>query len=258
MLLRTLASSSSGNSILIQSGKTVLLIDAGISCQKITQRLKLCGISPSDLTGILVTHEHTDHVAGLRVLLKGRSVPVYASEGTCEVLAYRYPTIAQNLMAVPAGCYFELGDLTVTAFSTPHDAADSVGYVVSDGVHSIAIATDLGEISASVMAHITGADLVLLEANHDIPTLQNGSYPYALKERILGSCGHLCNELAASFAVHLAQHGTGTFILAHLSKHNNTPKLALSAVQSALRAEGLSPTVYIAPDDELSECFHVG
>lgn len=258
MILRTLASGSSGNCILIQSGSTSLLIDAGISCRKITQRLKECGILPEQLSGVLITHEHSDHVAGLQVFCKRHRVPIYASEGTCPVLACRYPAAAPHLMMIPADSYFELGGLTVTAFSTPHDAADSVGYLVSDGTHSAAVATDLGEVTDHVREIITGAELVLLETNHDIIMLQNGPYPYPLQNRILSGVGHLCNEAGAAFAVHLAQNGTQTFILAHLSKENNTEALALEAVRSALESEGLSPIVAAAPRDELSPPYSVG
>lgn len=255
MFLRTLASGSSGNCILIQSGSTAVLVDAGISCRKITQRLKACGLTPDDLSGILITHEHNDHVAGLPVFLKHYNLPVYASEGTCGALVRKYPITQSHLMMVPAGAYFELKNLTITTFSTPHDAVDSVGYLLSDGEKSAAVATDLGQVPDYILNTITGANLVLLETNHDVETLRNGPYPYYLQERILSGVGHLCNEAAAALAVHLAKHGTETLVLAHLSKENNTPELAYSVVQNALRQEGLSPLVSVAPRDELSEIY---
>lgn len=259
MILRTLASGSSGNCILIQSGTTAVLVDAGISCRKITQRLKACGLRPEELTGILITHEHTDHIAGLNVLLKSKHIPIYATEGTCQMLAQKCPSTAPHLMVVPAASYFELGELTVTAFPTPHDAVDSVGYLLSDGSRSAAIATDLGQVTDYIREIITEADLVLLESNHDIPMLRTGPYPYLLQERILGVLGHLCNEAAAEFAVHLAQNRTRTLLLAHLSKENNTPELAYSVVAEALeQAELLDKVkVSVAPRDELSEAFEV-
>ncbi len=255
MTLRTLASGSSGNCILIQSEGTSVLIDAGISCRKITQRLKECGVAPETLDGILITHEHNDHVAGLQVFCKRHRVPVYASEGTCPVLAYRYPAAAPHLMMIPADSYFELGGLTVTAFSTPHDAADSVGYLLSDGTSSAAVATDLGQVTDHVRDIITGADIVLLETNHDVAMLRNGPYPYLLQERILSGVGHLCNDAAAELAVHLARTGTKTLVLAHLSKDNNSEALALHTVRGALEDDGLSPVIAAAPRDELSPIF---
>lgn len=259
MIVQTLASGSSGNCILIQSGTTALLVDAGISCRKITQRLKRCGLKPDDLTGILITHEHTDHICGLGVLLKHHHIPIYATAGTCEQLAQKYPVTAAHLMMIPAASYFELGDMTVTAFPTPHDAVDSVGYLLTDGERTAAVATDLGEVTDYIREIITDAHLVLLEANHDIPMLRTGPYPYPLQERILGVLGHLCNEAAAEFAVHLAQNRTTTFLLAHLSKENNTEELAYSVVADALKEANLLDKVNISvlPRDELSEEFEV-
>lgn len=259
MILRTLASGSSGNCVLIQSGATALLVDAGVSCRKITQRLKACGLQPEDLTGILITHEHTDHVAGLNVLLKRREIPIYATAGTCQIVAQKCPVAAAHLMMIPSSSYFELGELTVTAFPTPHDASDSVGYLLSDGERSVAIATDLGEINDYIREIVADADLVLLEANHDIPMLRTGPYPYLLQERILGVMGHLCNEAAAEFAVYLAQNKTKSFVLAHLSKENNTPELAYAVVADALKQANLLErvNVAVAPRDELSQTFVV-
>lgn len=255
MILRTLASSSGGNCILVQSGSTSVLLDAGISCRKITQRLRECGLTPGDLSGILVTHEHTDHVAGLNVLLKRRHIPVYASEGTCNALAFRQPEAAGHLMVAPAGSYFQLGSLTVTSFPTSHDAAQSVGYTVSDGTHTAALVTDLGVVTDYVEQVVTGAELVLLEANHDVGMVRNGPYPRRLQERILGRQGHLCNEAAAEFAVSLAKRGTSRFVLSHLSRDNNRPELAHAAVEGALAREGLKAQVCLAPRDALSPVF---
>ncbi|MCD8352968.1 MAG: MBL fold metallo-hydrolase [Clostridiales bacterium] len=255
MLLRTLASGSSGNSVLIQSGSSAVLVDAGISCRKITQRLRDCGLTPGDLNGILVTHEHTDHIAGLGVLMKHCNVPIYASGGTCAALVRKYPVTQNHLMLVPAGTCFDLAGLTVTSFPTPHDAADSVGYRVSDGKRSAAVATDLGRATDYIRSVLTGTDLVLLESNHDVASLRSGPYPYYLQERILSDIGHLCNEAAAELAVYLARQGTGTLVLGHLSKENNTPELAYSVVQKALQREGLSPRLGLAPRDELSQIY---
>lgn len=255
MILRTLASSSGGNCILVRSGGTNLLLDAGISCRKITQRLKECGLTPGDLTGILVTHEHMDHVAGLSVLLRRRHIPVYASEGTCNALAFRQPDVAAHLMVASAGSYFELGGVTITSFPTSHDAAQSVGYRVSDGTHSAAVVTDLGEVTDYVEQVVSGSELVLLESNHDVGMVRNGPYPRHLQERILGRRGHLCNEAAADFALRLAQRGTNRFVLSHLSRDNNTPELARTAVCGALERERISAQVCVAPRDELSAAF---
>lgn len=253
MLIHTLASGSSGNAVLIQSGDSAVLIDAGISCRKITQRLKAVGLTVEALSGILITHEHSDHICGLPVLLKYHPVPVYASTGTCAAIADKYPAVREHLMAFPAGSYFELGALTVTSFSTPHDAADSVGYLVSDGEKTAAVLTDLGQVPDYIAELASHADAAILEANHDVDMLRRGPYPYPLQERVLGGFGHLCNEAAAALAVHLALSGTKALVLAHLSRENNTPELARFAVEKALNQHDLHPLLTVAPRDELSE-----
>lgn len=255
MMIRTLASGSSGNSVLIQFGPSAILVDAGISCRKITQRLKACGLCVEDLDGILITHEHSDHICGLSTLAKHHTVSIYASNGTCAAIADKYPCTRDSLLAFPAGSYFNLGPFTVTSFSTPHDAADPVGYLISDGSKTVAIMTDLGVIPDHITELVTGAETVMLETNHDIDMLRNGPYPYPLQERILGQFGHLCNEVAADFAVHLAQNGTHTLILAHLSRENNTPELARFVVEKMLAQHNLHPTLVVAPRDSLSEAF---
>lgn len=255
MIIRTLASGSSGNAILVQSKHSALLIDAGISCRKITTRLKTCGLTMGDLDGILITHEHSDHICGLNTLVKHHDTPVYASNGTCAAIVHKIPQARESLMAFPAGSYFELGGFTVTSFATPHDAADPVGYLISDGEKTAAIMTDLGMIPEPIAEMVTGADTVLLETNHDIDMLRRGPYPYPLQERILGQFGHLCNEVAADFAVHLARTGTHTLILAHLSKDNNTPEMAEFTVKKLLAQYDLHPNLAVAPRDALSEAF---
>lgn len=255
MIIRTLASGSSGNAVLLQTGPSSILVDAGISCRKITQRLKSCGLCVEDLDGILITHEHSDHICGLSTLVKHHTVSIYASNGTCAAIADKYPCTRDSLMAFPAGSYFNLGAFTVTSFSTPHDAADPVGYLISDGSKTAAIMTDLGVIPDHITELVTGAETVMLETNHDVDMLRNGPYPYPLQARILGQLGHLCNETAADFAVHLAQNGTHTLILAHLSRENNTPELARFVVEKALTQHDLHPTLAVAPRDALSEAF---
>ncbi len=255
MMIRTLASGSNGNAILIQTESSAILVDAGISCRKITQRLASCGLCVEDLAGILITHEHSDHICGLSTLVKHHTVSLYASNGTCAAIAEKYPCTRDSLLAFPAGSYFHLGPFTVTSFSTPHDALDPVGYLISDGHKRVAIMTDLGAIPDHIATLVTGAELVMLESNHDLDMLRNGPYPYPLQARILGQFGHLCNEAAADFAVHLAKHGTRTLILAHLSRENNTPELARFAVEKMLNRYDLHPRLAVAPRDSLSEVF---
>ena len=257
MQLRTFASSSRGNCTLIRSGSTAVLVAAGISCRKIRQRLSAAELTPDDLSGILITHEHTDHISGLPVFLKHHPLPVYTTPGTSLVLAQKIPLIRNLLCPLPAGSAFTVGELGIESFSTSHDAADSVGYRISDERKTAVIATDLGRVTSIVLDAVFGADLALIEANHDEDWLRTGPYPYALQNRILGDRGHLSNEASAEFAVSLAAAGTQTLLLAHLSPENNSPERAHAVVQSALERAHLGPVLAVLPRDQCSESFTV-
>lgn len=257
MQLRTFASSSRGNCSLISGSNTALLVDAGISCRKICQRLLTAKLSPEDLSGILITHEHADHISGLPVFLKHHPVPVYATPGTSLVLARKIPLICDLLRPLPAGSDFVLGDLSIQSFSTSHDAADSVGYRITDQQKTAVIATDLGRVTSIVLDAVFGADLALIEANHDEDWLRSGPYPYALQNRILSDRGHLSNEASAEFAVSLAAAGTQTLLLAHLSEENNSPERAQTVVQCALERAHLTPALAVLPSDQCSDVFTV-
>ena len=236
MHLRAFASSSRGNCSLLYDQDTALLVDAGISCRKIKQRLQAAELTPDDLSGILITH---------------------ATPGTALVLSRKLPHARELIRPLPAGSQFQVGSLTVQSFSTSHDAADSVGYRLTSGGHSAVIATDLGRVTSLVMDAAFGADLALIEANHDVDWLRDGPYPYALQNRILGDRGHLSNEASAEFAVSLAAAGTHTLLLAHLSPENNTPERARTVVQGALERAHLRPEVGVLPRDECSLCYEV-
>ena len=214
--LHTLASGSSGNALLLSCGSTHLLVDAGISCRRITKSLEELGLTPADLTAILITHTHADHISGLQTLLKRTDCPVCATSRTLHDLAQRLPTLAQRslVLAGPES----LGEVLVTAFSTSHDAPGSCGFRLDDTSGSVGILTDTGYVTDEAAAVLPGVDLAVLEANHDVETLYSGPYPYYLKQRILGAEGHLSNEDAARFAVFLAQQGTSEILLAHLSR----------------------------------------
>ena len=230
--LHTLASGSSGNALLFSCGSTHLLVDAGISCRRITKSLEELGLTPADLTAILITHTHADHISGLQTLLKRTDCPVCATSRTLHDLAQRLPTLAQRSLAL-AGPE-SLGEVLVTPFSTSHDAPGSCGFRLDGADGSVGILTDTGYVTDEAAAVLPGVDLAVLEANHDVETLYSGPYPYYLKQRILGAEGHLSNEDAARFAVFLAQQGTSEILLAHLSRENNTPAMAQQAVETAL------------------------
>lgn len=245
----TLASSSGGNAALVRGGGTAVLLDAGISARRIAQSLARLGMAPGELAAVLVTHEHTDHVSGITTFAKKYAVPVYASRGTARFLRCD----GSLLRVFDAGDAFAIGALGVSSFKTSHDAADSVDYRIDAPDGSVGALTDTGYVTEEACAALTGVELLLLEANHDIETLCRGPYPYHLKQRILSRYGHLSNEAAADFARYCVGHGTRDILLAHLSAENNTPTMAEYAVARRLQAAGLSARLGIAPRDCMSE-----
>jgi len=249
----TLASSSSGNAALVRSGETSILLDAGISARRIAQALALLGMTPEDLDAILITHEHSDHVNGIATLTKKYAVPVYASRGTAHFL----PQAGSALRIFEAGDALAVGELDIQSFRTSHDAADSVDYRIDAPDGSLGALTDTGYVTDDAAKALTGVDLLLLEANHDVGMLQCGPYPYHLKRRILGEHGHLSNEAAADFALHCVKNGTSDILLAHLSAENNTPEAAEYAVARRLQAAGCSIRLGVAPRDRMSEVHTV-
>ena len=253
--VHTLASGSSGNAAVLSCGDTHLLIDAGISCRRITAALKELGLTPADLTAILITHTHSDHISGLNTLLKKTTCPLLATPRTCWELSCRVEGIDTRLMGLDSP--ITLGEIDMQPIPTSHDAPGSCGWRLDTGDGSVGFLTDTGYVTEEAADLLPGVDLAILEANHDVETLRSGPYPYYLKQRILGTEGHLCNEDAAAFAVTLAEQGAGEIVLAHLSKDNNTPAMALNAVSAALSAAGLSPVLTVAPRDTVGPCHTV-
>lgn len=251
--LYTLASGSEGNCLLVSARGVHLLVDAGISARRIKQSLAQLGLTPDDLSAILITHEHTDHTAGLATLLKHHAIPLYASGGTAFYLRSRLPGLDSCLRPVSPGSVFSIGPAVITVFATSHDAGESVDYRIDCGGEAVGILTDTGFVPETAAAALTGVDLLVLESNHDVDWLQSGPYPYSLKQRILGQRGHLSNEDAAAFARRMAECGTRRFVLAHLSWENNTPARALQVMETAL--SDLDVSVEVAPRSELSVCY---
>ena len=237
-----LFSGSSGNAIYVGTDRTNLLIDAGVSGSRVLDELKTVGVNPSDLDGILVTHEHSDHIKGVGVIARKLRVPIYATEGTWAGMEAKLGKISLNQQAIiQTESPFYIGDLDITAFPTPHDALEPCGFAFSNGCARFAIATDIGYVREGWMKYILGADAVLLEANYDPDMLTAGSYPFELKKRILSRKGHLSNDDAGAVAAKLVQSGAKQIILGHLSKENNFPELALRTVELILRQNGIDP-----------------
>ena len=256
--LCTLASGSGGNAVLVYSKTTSLLIDAGISAKRICDSLKELNMTPQDLDGICITHSHSDHVCGLRVLSKRTQADIYATDQTLDAILPNLESNSRCLHRIhPMEC-FQVGDLTVQSFATSHDAPGSVGYVITNGSRKCCIVTDLGFVSEDVRGCILGCQTAVVEANHDVDWLMSGPYPYYLKQRILGNRGHLSNEDSARLCCELAQSGTQHLILAHLSQENNTPERARSVVRDTLCRQGFDHvTVTVAPRSVCSDPIEV-
>lgn len=249
LLLSPLFSGSGGNAVYVGAGQTGILVDAGVSCARVVSEMKTLGLDPSALDAILITHEHSDHVAGAGILSRRFDLPIYATEGTWSAMAEKLGAVsAKNMRVIEAGQDFYIGDLDISPFSLPHDAADPCGYAFACGHLRAAVATDIGCPREGWLKAVSGCELVLLEANYDPGMLKAGRYPYALKTRILGTRGHLSNEDAGRAACRLAGNGTRSLILGHLSKENNFPELALETVRLALTEAG----VRVGTDVELT------
>ena len=254
--VHTLASGSSGNALLLSCGESYILLDAGISCRRITAALRELGLELGSLTAILITHTHADHISGLQTLLKRCAAPVFTTERAARELSWRLPGAETRLDALDFGIPQSIGEFAVTAFPTSHDAPGSCGFRLDAAGGAVGVLTDTGYVTDEAADILEGVDLAVLEANHDIETLRSGPYPYYLKQRILGAQGHLSNEDAARFAAVLAQSGTSEIILAHLSREN-TPAMAQTAVERALSAAGVSPLLSVAPRDCLGPAHTV-
>lgn len=251
MTITTFASGSSGNSILVSHGETHILVDCGISCLRIKRALAALGLTGADLAGILITHEHTDHISGLATLFKQFHRPVYCSRGTGRQLTYRIAFLEEVLHTVTPGEEFQLGEITVGTFPTPHDAAESMGYSFTTSAGKAAVVTDLGVVTEWVERGAAGADLLVVEANHDPDWVRDGPYPWPLKQRVLGVQGHLSNADCAAFCRRI---GARTVVLAHLSAENNSPELALETVRAAVKPH---VTVDAAPRGETGRRYEV-
>ncbi|MBE5772087.1 MAG: MBL fold metallo-hydrolase [Clostridia bacterium] len=258
-----LFSGSSGNALFIGAGDTRILIDAGMPGKAIEGALKEIGILPEMLTGIAVTHEHSDHVKGVGILSRKYHIPVYANERTFQAMARTVGEIAPgNRRYFNDEEDFYIGDLALYPFSIPHDAADPVGYRVYYGGHSVATATDMGYMKKQVLKTLSGVDVLLLESNHDPDLLmQNPHYSMYLKQRILSNHGHLSNEASAKALLSLYETGVRQVLLGHLSGENNTPELALSTAVEALCEAGISVNedigVGLAWRDRVSRKFEI-
>lgn len=230
----SVASGSSGNCICLGSDQCHVMIDAGISGKRIEEGMNTYDYTTSDMDGVLITHEHSDHIQGLGVVARKYGLPIYATKGTADAILQSSSVgkIDPSLFhVIEAGKTFFIGNLEIYPMSISHDAVDPVAYLVSDGRHRVGVVTDLGYYDADIVSHMEGLDALLLEANHDIHMLQVGAYPYPLKQRILGERGHLSNETSGQLLGQILHDGMQHILLGHLSKENNYDELAYETVR---------------------------
>jgi phosphoribosyl 1,2-cyclic phosphodiesterase len=261
VVVSVLASGSRGNSAVVQTSKTKILVDAGISCRETFRRMKALREDPHSLTAILMTHEHSDHVLGLGTLARKLKVPVFMTGATHQAWAKAVrdadgvrPTLAK-LEVFAAGRTLQIGDIAVTPFTIPHDAVDPVGFTFrAEGV-KIGFVTDLGYLPASVRDHLRRCDVLVMESNHDLEMLRGGPYPWSVKQRVMSRVGHLSNAALADFFSNDYDGEAAYVVLAHLSEHNNHPALARGAAEQALghRRTLLRNRVLLAQQSEASE-----
>jgi phosphoribosyl 1,2-cyclic phosphodiesterase len=249
----SLYSGSGGNAFLIVTPNEKILIDAGKSARSLSRAITACGVDPSELDAIFITHEHTDHISALPVFLKKNNIPVHLPVAcACKLEG---SAAEDKLCPHPPICEVEIGRIHVRSFPTPHDSRASCGYRLEipaeDGVFRLGFATDIGYVSDAVEDALTGCHAVILESNHDPEMLQNGPYPYDLKRRISSRRGHLSNPDSACFASRLARSGMRSVMLAHLSRENNTPQTAYDEYLSTLAGESVRIT--LTDPDEIVE-----
>lgn len=248
----TLCSSSSGNSSYIGTGNGGILIDAGTNAKQLTLALESISVSPETIHGIFITHEHTDHIGALRVFASRYHIPVFATKGTLGAMEKGGHLKGDFSAEVINAHGVEVNGMLVKSFRTSHDSAESCGYtVLLPDETKISVCTDTGIITQDVIDKVTGSDLILLESNHDKKMLNDGPYPYYLKQRILSNHGHLSNEACAEAACHFVNTGTTRLILGHLSRDNNTASAALAETSLALgrmgAVEGIDYMLSVAP-----------
>lgn len=256
----SIASGSSGNSIYFGSDNTHILIDTGISNKRIEEGLKNLGLKVSDLSGILITHEHSDHIQGLRTLTKKYQIPIYATKGTLDYIKAKKIIEGNEDLCnvISADTKITIDDIDASVFKISHDASEPVGFRLSTAGKSVAVATDMGVYDEYIVDKLQDLDAILLEANHDIRMLEAGPYPYHLKRRILGSKGHLCNEIAGKLLARILNDNLKHVLLGHLSKENNYPSLAYETVkveidEADVEYRGSDFKIEVAKRDAMSE-----
>jgi len=253
MKVCVLGSGSRGNCTLVESGETTVLIDAGFSGKEIRRRLRLIGREPEMITAVLITHEHNDHISGAGILSRQARVPLYANSATYR--AGERIGRPHARMEFTSGEPFALGELQIHPFAISHDTADPVGFVISDGTHTMGYCTDTGKITTLIEHHLQGCEALILESNHDPKMLRDGPYPPYLQQRVRSNKGHLANEDAGRFLQKMVGSRLRHVVLAHLSETNNLPDLALQCIINHLDSHDGSVQVIAASQDAPTFCI---
>ncbi len=260
ILVSVLGSGSRGNATYIRTERVRLLIDCGFGRRTIRKRLAAIGEDPDGINAVLVTHEHTDHVGGLKSMLKGASIEAFMSCGTIGgSRADAFEMNGSALVPVVPGRSFQIDDVEVDPFSVPHDSAEPVAFSIRHKGIKVTQVTDLGWISDSVSTSLQGSDVLIIESNHDLDMLRIGSYPWNLKERLIGRHGHLSNRAVGRFLESSYDGQARHVVLAHLSSKNNHPEVAKLEARQALRSRGLDEKcVSLASQAEPSQPIELG
>jgi phosphoribosyl 1,2-cyclic phosphodiesterase len=252
-----LGSSSSGNTTLVSNGATNILVDVGLSGRETVRRLREIGLEPEDISAVVVSHEHGDHCRGVGPFVKSLDIPVFITDGALE--SSKIILDPGKHRRIVAGEPFDVYGIEFTGFSVPHDAADPLGFIMEKDGIKVGIALDLGYFSNLVLERLKSCDGVILESNHDVRMLKAGPYPWALKQRVLSRKGHLSNDSVAQFLQNDFDGKAAHVVLAHLSKQNNLPELALLSAQRALEARSAiarTPTIVeVAEPDRIGKTF---
>lgn len=247
MRFALLGSGSEGNALVVQAGRTCVLMDCGFTLAETGIRLARLGLSGDDVSGIVVTHEHGDHIAGVARLARKYSIPVWLTHGTRQMHGKALDDLP-GLTEIAPHHSFSIGELQMQPYAVPHDAAEPVQYIFSDGEKRLGVLTDTGCATPHIEATLSGCDALVLECNHDSGMLASGDYPYSLKQRVGGRYGHLNNDEAAALLSRLDNSRLQHIVAAHLSRKNNTRELAVDALATALGCDADWIAVATQPD----------
>jgi phosphoribosyl 1,2-cyclic phosphodiesterase len=234
MRFASLGSGSAGNALVAEVGQTRLLLDCGFGLRETALRLARLNLEPDQITGILVTHEHDDHIGGVFKFAARHRLPVYITHGTLAVVQHQLPKAPIEIQIIDGHTTFEINDAQIEPFPVPHDAREPVQFVIGDGKHRLGVLTDTGTSTPHIENILSGCEALVLECNHDLELMMNGSYPWSLKQRLSSRYGHLDNAAAATLLSRLNIGKLQHLIAAHLSEKNNTPELASQALSSAI------------------------